>query len=57
MSTNKNKSNESSSWLDRVFGWLNGIKLSKSTREWMEAYNNASDNIGNGYIGGNYGGF
>lgn len=57
MSTNSNGSSESSSLLDKFFGWLDSIELSPSTREWMEAYNEASDNINNGYIGGNFGGF
>lgn len=57
MSTNSNGSSESSSLLDKFFGWLDSIELSPSTREWMEAYNDASDNINNGYIGGNFGGF
>ena len=57
MSKTNNGSNESSSWLDRFFNWLDSIELSPSTRKWMETYNEASDNIGNGYIGGNFGGF
>ena len=57
MSSSNNGSNKSSSLVDRFFNWLENIELSPSTIEWMDAYNKASDNIGNGYIGGNYGGF
>ena len=57
MNSSNNGSNKSSSLVDRFFNWLENIELSPSTIEWMDAYNKASDNIGNGYIGGNYGGF
>jgi hypothetical protein len=57
MSSNNKESNKSSSWVDRFFNWLDNIELSPSTIEWMEEYNKASDNFGNGYIGGNFGGF